>query len=134
MQEGVDSPVYYGTITFDVPIVQGEIRNLSYTGKDIIDNKIILPFDSFNHDSNDLNENSSCILSIDGEIWTRVPHFYDRISGLTENRYSDNVYQLLYDKFKRYVIEFSPMRNVPGELDEINIQLIRSIRSWWKRW
>lgn len=127
LQEPTEEPVYTGVITFDVPIIQGELRELTYTGKDIVDNKLVLPFDEFNHDDTDDNKTSTCILKVNGITWTRVSNFYDKISGLTENKESDNVYQFLYDKFKRYIIEFSPMRNIPELLDEITITLIKTI-------
>lgn len=127
LQEPTEEAVYNGVITFDVPIIQGTLLELTYTGKDIVDNKLILPFDAFNHDSTDDDDSSTCILRVNGLTWTRVSNFYDKISGLTENKESDNVFQFLYDKFKRYMIEFSPMRNVPGQLDEITLTLIKSI-------
>lgn len=64
LMEPMEEPTYTGSITFDVPIIQGELKELVYTGKDIVDNKLVLPFDEFNHDSNDDNESSSCILKV----------------------------------------------------------------------
>lgn len=118
-----------GYITFKIPIIQGEIEELTYTGVDIVNNKIILPFHNYNHDVDDNEDNSNSILLVNDLPWTRVSNFTDNISGLSENEDSDNVYQLLYDKFKRYIIEFSDLKNVPGETDVITIKLLKTVGS-----
>lgn len=127
LQEPIEEPLYTGKIRFSVPVIQGELSELTYTGQDIVDNKLILPFYNFNHDNTNNDSTSTCIVKVNGITWTRVLNFYEKISGLTENSESDNVFQFLYDKFKRYVIEFSPMRNVPDVLDEIKISVIKSL-------
>lgn len=126
IMEDVEPYQSIGNITFKIPVIQGETETYTYTGKDIIDNKIILPFNNFNHDWVD-EDSYTCILKVNDKNWLRVPHFYDKMSGLSENRKSDDVYQFMFDKFQRYIIEFSPLRNIPDLLDTIEIHLIRSI-------
>lgn len=129
LQEPNEEPLYSGKIKFNIPVIQGELSEFTYTGQDIVDNKLVLPFYNFNHDNTDADSTSTCIVKVNNITWTRVLNFYEKISGLTENSESDNVFQFLYDKFKRYVIEFSPMRNVPDVLDEIKISVIKSLGS-----
>lgn len=115
-----------GFISFKVPVVQGSPKVYTYSGKDIVNNKIILPFQKFNHDISDDEINSTTLLEVNNELWHRVSNFTNKVSGLKENLQSDNVFQLLFDKYKRYVIEFSETRNVPKPTDEIKIQLLRT--------
>jgi hypothetical protein len=118
----VASP-YVSTYTFTVPIRQGIVYNVSYTGEDIIDNIISLPTYNFDYD-NDLEDQSPSIeLSVNGTVWTRVSDFYDLLSGLENEQ---NIYMLRYNKYQKYIIEFSSSRNVPIPTDTINITLLRS--------
>lgn len=114
--------------TFRVPLVQGELVRLNYTGADIIDGKIYLPFYSFNHDSFDSQTYSTMSLSVNGTFWERVPTFYSKMSNLNDNTMSElnnNVFALNFNKYKQYVVEFSSFKNVPDSVDEIEISIIR---------
>lgn len=125
---------YYGTIptsasnayqmTFSVK--QGEVYNQTYTGADIIDDKIVLPFYQFDHDDNVEDEKISIQVEIDGVPWTRIPDFYDDISGLQN---LNTVYTFNYDKYERYVVEFSSSRKMPLNSSTIKITLIKSLGS-----
>lgn len=123
-----DENIYVdGYVEFSVPIVQGEVLELNYTGKDIIDGKLILPFYNFNHDPTDSNDDSTIIVTVNDEQWYRVENFYSEISGLRENNLTDNVFMFVFDKYKRYLVEFSQFRKVPGNLDEIKIVLLKTL-------
>jgi hypothetical protein len=115
--------------TFSVNARQGEIITLpTYTGNDIIDNELLLP-SNYAYD-NDFDDDYPTILlsvSTDGiefDVWNRVSDFYDEISGLTD---TDNVYMLIYDKYKRSKILFNSSRNVPEASDEIEIKVLKSL-------
>jgi hypothetical protein len=109
--------------TLNVPLRQGTITELTgYTGDDIIDNELILP-KAYAYDD-DLTDNLPSIkLVVNDEEWTRVEDFYD---DLIPNE-SDNVYQLLYDRYKRSKILFSSARNVPTSDDDITITVLDSL-------
>jgi hypothetical protein len=109
--------------TFSVPLRQGTITDLTgYTGADIIDNELILP-KAYAYDD-DLTDNLPSIkLVVNDEEWTRVEDFYDELIP----NVSDNVYQLLYDRYKRSKILFSSARNVPSLTDTINITVLDSL-------
>jgi hypothetical protein len=106
----------------NVLVYQGEILSYDYIGSYIIDNQIILPKWKFAH-----NEIGSKVIrvTVNDVEWERVADFYDGISGLQNP--NNNVYNFKYDKYKRYVVEFSESRNVPSSTSDINIRLIRTL-------
>jgi len=55
-----------GSHTFNVKLKQGEIETLDYTGEDIINNNIFLPFHNFDCDTGNYNENPSIVLYVNG--------------------------------------------------------------------
>jgi hypothetical protein len=114
-------PEYY---QLDVPVRQGRIVNYSYKGSDLVDNALYLPFETFDYDDNiEETDTPSIQLTVNDELWDRVVGFYDEVSGLQDN---DNVFMLRYDKYEKYVIEFSSTRNVPADTDTINITMLVS--------
>jgi len=118
--------VVNGFYTFKIPLIQGTRVNYTYKGSELIDNKIILPFYNFNHDALDSDTKSTIHVSIDNEKWVRVDNFLNFMSNLYENNKTDNVFKVNYDKYKRYILEFSTFRSVPSPLSEIKISLLVS--------
>ena len=106
--------------SFDVILREGQIEELTYRGEDIIDDSIILPFKNYDHGSYPFNI-QSIFVSVNDIEWTRIGDFYDDISGLTDN---DEVYTFTYDKYQRYVLNFSSSRTVPILTDTIKLKLI----------
>jgi hypothetical protein len=112
------------THSFSLSAVQGDVTTYSYTGNDIVDNEILLPEFDFAYD-NDLDDSVETIeLSVNGELWFRISDFYDEISGLTSE---NNVYMFVYDKYGRSKILFNSSRNVPDDIDEIEIVVLRTL-------
>jgi len=119
--------------TFDIELREGVATTFTFTGDDIVDNQIILPKFNYDHGvypyttpSVELTVNGANLNSVPSE-WTRVNDFYDNVSGITNSDISsDNVYKLTYDKYRRYVIEFSSSRNIPRSDDEITVKLLRT--------
>ena len=130
----VTTRAYYGTIppsatnayqtTFSVK--QGEVYTQTYSGADIIDGAIILPFYQFDHDDDVSDEKISVLVEIDGIPWSRIPDFYDDISGLLE---INTVYTFNYNKYQRYNIEFSSSRSMPDISSTIVVTLVKSLGS-----
>lgn len=113
------------TYEFDLPVKQGTHEVLEYKGIDLVDNKLILPTFTFDHSKNDEDTgNIAIILSINENVWTRLDDFFEDISGLSYPSLTNDVYKFSYDKYNRYIIEFSEMRNVPADSDEIVIDVI----------
>jgi len=110
--------------TIEVPVRQGKINVYTYTGEDIVDNKIYLPNLNFDHDDDLDDDYPSVEVIVNDTTWTRVSDFYDEISGLST---IDNAYMLKYNKYQKYVIEFSSLRNVPSMDDTITIRLLESL-------
>lgn len=109
---------------FDIPIKEGNIVTYNFTRQDIFNNRIFLPFLQFDHHSKGNVENSVW-LSVNDNMWNRVNNFYEDLSGL-ENEF--NVFRVIFDKFKRYLIEFSPNLKVPDSAtDEIEVNMIQTI-------
>jgi len=109
---------------FDVPVRQGTVVTYTYTGADIIDNKIYLPNYNFDYDG-DLEDQSPSIELVVGDVeWTRLPDFYNTIDGLD---ILDTGYMFKYDKYQRYYIEFSSLRTVPEATDVITVSLLKSV-------
>ena len=114
--------------TFDVPIIQGEIEKLVYSGTDIVDGKIILPFNNYHH-TDAISNKDSLTLFVNGKRWKQVDNFYSGVTNTTEifNEIDNKVFTFKYDKFKRYIIEFSVSKYIPEKADEIEITLIKTL-------
>lgn len=116
-----------GIQTFNIYMRQGIIESLSYTGEDLIDNTIIIPFHNY-----DYGTFPYTITAIDtwvnNEKWKRTDDFYDLLSGLLDLRGdNDNVFMFKYDKYRRYILQFNSSRNVPRVSDDITVKLLRSL-------
>ena len=112
------------TVTFSVPVVQGDIVELSFTGKDLVDNELTLPTYNYAHDD-DLDDDINTIeLTVNSTPWSRISDFYDEIGSLVD---VDTVYMMKYDKYERTKIIFSSSREVPGDTDEIEITALKSL-------
>ena len=130
----VTTRAYYGTIPLSASndyqtsfsVKQGEVYTQTYSGSDIIDGQIILPFYQFDHDDDIEDEKISVLVTVDGIPWTRIPDFYDDISGLQD---VNTVYTFNYDKYQRYNIEFSDSRTMPAITTDIAVTLIKSLGS-----
>lgn len=112
------------TYEFDIELKQGEVETLSYTGEDIINNVIYLPFFSFDHDIAPYEDASSLVLYVNGEPWTRVDNFIDDYSNLIDN---DKVFKFEYNKFQQYCIRFSTAHSIPKKTDQIRIFAIKTL-------
>jgi hypothetical protein len=111
--------------TFTVPVRQGVVITYDYTGRDIINNEIILPINlNYAYDNVLEDEYESILLTVDDEPWSRVSDFYDEISGLCDET---NVYKFEYDKYQRYKIVFNTSRGLPTENQEIQIKLLETL-------
>ena len=113
-----------GDITvIDVPLRQGEIVDLTgYTGDDLIDNELILPSE-YAYDDDLTDELPSIRVTVNDTEWTRLSDFYlDMIPDI-----SDNVYQAIYDRYRRNKIVFNSSRNVPTVDDTINVRVLNSL-------
>jgi hypothetical protein len=107
---------------------QGIATTYTYTGKDIIDERIYLPFYNFDYGDDLYGTTTYIQIQVNGETWTRIPDFYYDISGLTG--VIDNVYMFRYDKYQKYIVEFSPTRNVPVEDDILVVTVLRTAGSY----
>lgn len=117
---------------FTFSLREGDITQIQYEGTDIVDNQIVLPFFDFDHGIYPFTI-PSILVEVNGTEWTRVSDFYDEVSGLndygmvmdtfTEN---DNVFMFRYDKYERYVLEFSTARNTPESSDDIIVSLLKT--------
>lgn len=105
-----------------VDVRQGIVKEYTYYGFDIADDKIILPFLNFDHLDPDSTKDSIW-LSVNGENWERV---YDFFSDYSELNSSSNIYKLVYDKYQRYIIEFSSAHKIPKSTDEIVVQILET--------
>lgn len=108
----------------DVPVKQGIVRTFQFTGADLIDNKIYLPFLNFSFDDDVSDDYPSIEVKVNDEIWTRVSDFYDYMSGYYTE---DDVYMFAYGKYQNYYVEFSDSRIVPGDNDIILVTVIETM-------
>lgn len=111
-------------ISISVPVRQGEVLTYSYTGNDMIDNKLYLPIQNFDYDDDLDDDYPSVEVTVEDEIWERIPDLYDEISGLSS---VDNVYSFRFNKYQKYLIEFYETRNVPSTTDDIEVTLLKSL-------
>lgn len=115
--------------TFTVPVRQGVLKEYEYAGADIIDNKISLPSLKFDYDDDLDDSYPSMQLSVGStesmsEIWTRVFDFYDELSGLSDIQ---EVYMLKFNKYKKYIIEFSTSRKVPTSTQNVYLKMLETL-------
>jgi hypothetical protein len=111
--------------TIGIPVRQGAIETFNYTGGDLIDNKINLPLENFDYDDDLEDDNVSVEVNVNGTTrWDRIADFYDELNALV---IVDTVYALRYDKYQRYVLEFSSSRDVPAVGDSIEIILLKTL-------
>lgn len=134
----MNAPFYYTvtsddainrSINFELSLRQGQPVEtpLTYTGSDLIDNKIILPFRNWDYGDYPYSSESSSDELMVGETeerWTRVGDFYDKLSELYEEQ---DAYMFVYDKYRRYAVQFSGTRNQPGELQNIRLVLAETL-------
>lgn len=108
-----------------VPIRQGEVIQLTgYTGKDLIDNELILP-EEYSYDDDILDNIPTIEVRVNGEIWTRLSDFYDNLIPQTDN----NVYMFVYDRYRRNKVVFNTSRNVPVDTDTIDLTVLKCLGS-----
>ena len=118
-----------GTFTFYIPIIQGTILEFlesegnEYRGRDLIDGKLFLPNYTFAHNTSENTSLNPIEVMVNGETWTRVEDFFEDITSLNTN---EKVYKFNYDKYGRYVIEFSNLRQVPSKNDIISVRILIS--------
>lgn len=112
----IPSDLEYGEFDFTIPMKQGTFEVLEFSGQDIVDNKLILPFIDFDYDLPPYDENPGMILYVNGNPWTRTDEFLH--SMLDSN---DELYRFEFDKYQRYNIVFSPAFKVPDGNDRIVI-------------
>lgn len=117
-------PTAVDTYEFDIELKQGRVETLSYTGEDVINNVIYLPFFNFDHDVSPYEEASSIVLYVNGEPWRRVDNFIDDYSNLVDD---DKVYRFEYNKFQKYCIRFSAAHSIPKITDQIRIFAITTL-------
>jgi hypothetical protein len=110
--------------SFSVPVVQGEVVSLSFTGKDLVDNSLVLPDYDYAFDDDVDDEYRTIDLKVNGESWYRISDWYGEIGALADE---DNVYMMRYNKYQRTVILFHSSRSIPEESDEIDVVLIKSL-------
>lgn len=119
-----------GTATISIDMREGEIVELIYEGSDLIDNQLILPlfnydYGAYPYDVENVQVEIKNPSDQDYVGWDRVFDFYEELTGLTEEE-DDNVYQFNYDKYKRYIVEFSSSRRVPSTNASIRVTLLKS--------
>lgn len=124
------SDVTNGSISIPVTLRQGKTveEPLIYTGQDLIDNRIILPFKTWDYGNFPYSGQSNNPVELFvGEIekpWVRLDDFYDDLSGLYD---LEEVFMLVYDKYKQYSIQFSETRLVPSIDERIKLILLNSL-------
>lgn len=120
------------TATFPVYMRQGKIETLTYTGEDLIDNSIILPFHNYDYGTYPFTISAIDCWVNDGR-WVRTNDFYDKLSGLIDVKdldgEADDVFMFKYDKYRRYTLQFDSSRNVPNEHADITLKTLVSLGS-----
>lgn len=112
--------------TIDISVVQGVPQQLSYSGDDLIDNEIILPFYNYAHNQSFDDETNPIQVYVNDVVWTRINDFYDDITETSEI-VTDQVFKLEYDKYGRYKVVFSSLRELPVSTSTIDIYLLKSL-------
>jgi len=104
--------------SFSLPLKQGKYNFFTYMGKDIINNKILLPNMKIDYDTEPYDENPSIWVYVNGNPWKRV-NLYEILT--TPISKEENVYMLQYNKYKQHNLVFSLAHNIPEERDRIDI-------------
>jgi len=107
--------------TFTLPVRQGIVTTYSYKGTDLIENALYLPFEKFDYDDIDETTTPSVQVAVGDAIWTRVSDFYSLLSGLED---LETVYMFRFDKYQKYIIDFTEQRSVPLLTDDIVVTLL----------
>jgi len=111
--------------SFLIPVKQGKYFTGTYSGDDIVNGGITLPFKNIDSGVFPYDETfPSLIVYVNETPWSRVRDFYDELSGLQAG---NNVYKLIFDKYKRYQIVFSNARNMPNDKSRIRLVLLESL-------
>lgn len=112
------------TYTFTLPVRQGIVTTYNYRGSDLIDNTLYLPFEKFDYDDDiDEQQTPSIQVAVGDAIWTRVSDFYSLLSGLED---LPTVYMFRFDKYQKYIVDFTQQRSVPLLTDDIIVTLLIS--------
>ena len=120
------TPTGTGDFTLDMIVKQGEITELTgYTGNDLVDNELVLP-SNYAYDNDIEDDYPSLSLFVNGNKWVRLSDFYDDLSLLQDVQ---DVYQFVYDRYKRSKIVFSSSRSVPTADDIINLTVLKTLGS-----
>ena len=120
------TPTGTGDFTLDMMIKQGEVTELiGYTGDDLVDNELVLP-SNYAYDNDLEDDYPSLSLYVNGNKWVRLSDFYDDLSLLQDVQ---DVYQFVYDRYKRSKIVFSSSRSVPTADDVINLTVLKTLGS-----
>lgn len=107
----------------NVPIRQGTITDLTgYSGDDLIDNELILPQEYAYDDDVDDSYPSIRVL-VNSSEWTRLSDFYSDLIPVDDN----NVYQFIYDRYRRSKVVFNSAFNVPDATDTIDVRVLQSL-------
>lgn len=94
---------------------EGYIVRYDYKGSDMSNNRIYLPFNTYDYDD-DLDDDIDTILVyVNDDKWTRLSDWFDSSDEISE------AYMFKYDKYGRYYIEFSETRTTPQLIDNIVI-------------
>jgi hypothetical protein len=102
-----DSAVSANTYIINIDAREGYILRYDYTGNDINDNKIFLPYNTYDYDD-DLEDTAETIKIYVNDIkWTRLSDWFEETEETT------TAFMFKYDKYGRYYIEFSDTRDIP---------------------
>jgi hypothetical protein len=116
-------PCSGSSTTFGIPIRQGIVTTISnFTGKDLIDNELLLPI-SYAYDDDLSDDLPSIQVEINDVEWLRVGDFYTNLIPPVD----DNVYMFVYDRYERNKLVFNSSRNVPAIEDVIDITVLDSL-------
>jgi len=119
-----ETPTGVGAFTLDMIVKQGVVTQLTgYTGGDLVDNELVLPA-NYAYDNDIDDDYPSLDLFINNSKWARISDFYDDLSILQDVQ---DVYQFVYDRYRRSKIVFNSSRNVPTADDSIRLTVLLSI-------
>jgi hypothetical protein len=108
---------------FTFPIRQGIVTRIeNFTGKDLIDNDLLLPT-TYAYDDDLDDDLPSIQLTVNNTEWERVGDFYTNLIPPVNN----NVFMFVYDRYERNKIVFNSSRNVPEIEDDIDIIVLDSL-------
>jgi hypothetical protein len=101
--------------TIELNAREGYIVRYDYKGSDLSNNRIYLPFNTYDYDDDINDDVETVIVYVNDNKWTRLSDWFDRSDEISE------AYMFKYDKYGRYYIEFSETRTTPNIIDEITI-------------